>query len=64
MCGRFTVDSVSSSAFGIDAESITNPDGEVARNCFEFFNPNSTASFVRSLLLNFCPKVAAALNIG
>lgn len=63
ICARFTIDSVASCAFGIDAESFTNPNSEFRRVGFELFNPSSIMATVRSLLALFAPKLASLLRI-
>lgn len=63
ICSRYTIDAVASCAFGIDAESFTNPDSEFQRMGYELFHPNSIAASVRTLLALFAPKIASLLRI-
>ncbi|XP_062561218.1 probable cytochrome P450 308a1 [Armigeres subalbatus] len=63
ICARFTIDSVASCVFGIDAESFTNPGSEFRRVGFELFNPNSALTAVRTLLTLFAPKLSLLLRL-
>ncbi|XP_065086803.1 probable cytochrome P450 308a1 [Ochlerotatus camptorhynchus] len=63
ICSRYTIDAVASCAFGIDAESFTNPNSEFQRVGYELFHPNSISATVRTLLALFAPKVASLLRI-
>ncbi|XP_062540503.1 probable cytochrome P450 308a1 [Armigeres subalbatus] len=63
ICARFTIDSVASCAFGIDAESFTNPDSDFRRVGFELFNPSSFLTTLRTLLTLFAPKLASLLRL-
>nr|XP_029709781.1 probable cytochrome P450 308a1 [Aedes albopictus] len=63
LCSRFTIDSVASCAFGIDAESFTNPDSEFRRVGYELFHPSSLMASLRTLLALFAPKLASLLRL-
>lgn len=64
VCGRYTIDSVASCAFGIDAESFANPDAEFARMGFELFNADSAIAWLRAMLALFAPKLASLLKLA
>ncbi|XP_062540504.1 probable cytochrome P450 308a1 [Armigeres subalbatus] len=63
VCARFTIDSVASCVFGVDAESFTNPNSEFRRVGLELFHPNSFLTTVRTLLTLFAPKLASLLRL-
>ncbi|XP_062540505.1 probable cytochrome P450 308a1 [Armigeres subalbatus] len=63
ICAKFAIDSIASCAFGIDAESFTNPHSEFRRVGFELFRPSSILTTIRMLLVLYVPKVAILLRI-
>ncbi|XP_053684902.1 probable cytochrome P450 308a1 [Sabethes cyaneus] len=63
ICAKYTIDVVASCAFGIDAESFTNPNAEFRQMCFQIFNPSSIFPWIRAMLTIFAPKVASILRI-
>ncbi|XP_058834358.1 probable cytochrome P450 308a1 [Topomyia yanbarensis] len=60
MCAMYTIDVVACCAFGINAESFTNPDAEFRRMCIKVLNP----SWIRSLLTIFAPTIAHFFKIA
>uniref|UniRef100_A0A182QI48 Transcription factor CBF/NF-Y/archaeal histone domain-containing protein n=1 Tax=Anopheles farauti TaxID=69004 RepID=A0A182QI48_9DIPT len=62
ICAKYTVNVVASIAFGIDAESFTNPDAEFVRMGNALFAPTWLTA-IRSQLALFAPGVAKLLRV-
>lgn len=59
---RFTTDVISSCAFGIDTDSIKNPDAEFRKMGKKIFGPSFLSS-LRTAVLFMLPKLARALKV-
>ena len=56
MMARFTTDSISSCAFGLEGNAIKNPESTIRRNLRKFVEYNVVKG-IATLFLFFCPKL-------
>ncbi|XP_055611068.1 probable cytochrome P450 308a1 [Uranotaenia lowii] len=64
ICAKYTLDVVSSCAFGIDAESFTSPEPKFRQMTNQLFDANSTVTWIRTFLALFAPQVASWLKLS